>query len=59
MLWVSKPPRASARSECEHALEIFVDIYGAEAGNLALKVLREGGHLSGGYRTEKILPACH
>ncbi len=43
--------------ECVHALEIFVDIYGAEAGNLALKVLALGGvYVSGGI-APKILPA--
>jgi glucokinase len=42
---------------CVHALEIFVDIYGAEAGNLALKVLATGGvYLAGGI-APKILPA--
>ncbi len=43
--------------ECVHALEMFVDIYGAEAGNLALKVLALGGvYVSGGI-APKILPA--
>jgi glucokinase len=43
--------------ECEHALAMFVDIYGAEASNLALKVLALGGvYLSGGI-APKILPA--
>lgn len=42
---------------CVHALEIFVDIYGAEAGNLALKMLSLGGvYVSGGI-VSKILPA--
>jgi glucokinase len=42
---------------CAHALEMFVDIYGSEAGNLALKVLALGGvYLSGGI-APKILPA--
>jgi glucokinase len=42
---------------CAHALEMFVDIYGSETGNLALKVLALGGvYLSGGI-APKILPA--
>jgi glucokinase len=43
--------------ECVHALEILVDIFGAEAGNLALKMLALGGvYISGGI-APKILPA--
>src|SRR5579862_453208 len=43
--------------ECERALAMFVDIYGAEASNLALKVLALGGvYVSGGI-APKILPA--
>lgn len=43
--------------ECVHALEMFVDIFGAEAGNLALKMLALGGvYISGGIGP-KILPA--
>jgi glucokinase len=34
---------------CEHTLEIFVRLYAAEAGNLALKLMATGGiYLSGG-----------
>ncbi len=43
--------------ECMHAMEMFVDIYGAEAGNLALKVLALGGVYLGGGIAPKILPA--
>ncbi len=42
---------------CVHALELFVGLYGAEAGNLALKVLAMGGVFVGGGIAPKILPA--
>ena len=42
---------------CIEALEIFVDAYGAEAGNLALRVLSTGGLFVGGGIAPKILPA--
>jgi glucokinase len=42
---------------CRRALEIFVDAYGAEAGNLALKALARGGVWVGGGIAPKILPA--
>lgn len=42
---------------CSEALELFCSIYGAEAGNLALKCLATGGvYLAGGI-APKILPA--
>lgn len=41
---------------CELAHEIFVSVYGAEAGNLALKVLATGGIFLGGGIAPKILP---
>lgn len=40
---------------CAKALEIFVSAYGAEAGNLALKVLSVGGLYLGGGIAPKIL----
>jgi glucokinase len=46
----------SAKSEiCAKALDIMVSIYGAEAGNLALKVLSVGGMYVGGGIAPKIL----
>lgn len=41
---------------CEFALEIFTAVYGAEAGNLALKMLATGGIFLGGGIAPKILP---
>ncbi|HEX7808360.1 MAG TPA: glucokinase, partial [Thermoanaerobaculia bacterium] len=42
-------PRAS------HTFEIFVDLYGAEAGNLALRVLARGGiFLAGGIAAKNV-----
>lgn len=46
----------SAKSEiCEKALDMFVSAYGAEAGNLALKVLSVGGLYVGGGIAPKVL----
>jgi glucokinase len=42
---------------CAKALEIFVSVYGAEAGNLALKAMAVGGVLVGGGIAPRILPA--
>jgi glucokinase len=41
---------------CVHTLEIFVSIYGREAGNLALKLMATGGIFVGGGIAPKILP---
>jgi len=41
---------------CEQALDLFVSIYGAEAGNLALKVMATGGVFLGGGIAPKLLP---
>jgi glucokinase len=46
----------SAKSQiCEKALDMFVSVYGAEAGNLALKVLSVGGLYVGGGIAPRIL----
>jgi glucokinase len=45
------------RSElCAAALEMFVKLYGSEAGNMALKVIATGGVYLGGGIAPKILP---
>ncbi|MBD2445832.1 glucokinase [Nostoc sp. FACHB-152] len=41
---------------CEQTLQLFVDAYGAEAGNLALKLLPYGGLYIAGGIAPKILP---
>jgi len=48
----------SKKSElCAKALEIFIEILGAEAGNMALKIMSLGGIFLGGGIVPKILPA--
>jgi glucokinase len=42
---------------CAEAVRLFVEIYGAESGNLALKSLATGGLYIGGGIVTKILPA--
>lgn len=41
---------------CELALDVFVSVYGAEAGNLALKIMATGGVFVSGGIAAKILP---
>jgi glucokinase len=41
---------------CLEAVDVFVSIYGAEAGNLALKVMARGGVWIGGGIAPRILP---
>jgi len=46
----------AAKSEiCEKTLDMFVSAYGAEAGNLALKILSLGGLYVGGGIAPRIL----
>jgi glucokinase len=53
---ISEVALAGKDPRCVHALELFSDIYGAEAANLALKLLAFGGVYIGGGIAPKILP---
>jgi glucokinase len=54
---VTETGLAGKDSVCAHTLERFASLYGAEAGNLALKCLALGGVLVGGGIAPKMLPA--
>jgi glucokinase len=54
---VSDAALAHQDAVCAEALELFVEVYGAEAGNLALRCLAHGGVFVGGGIAAKILPA--
>jgi glucokinase len=54
---VSKIALENKDAACAHALEMFVQILGAEAGNLALRGLATGGVVIGGGIPPRILPA--
>ncbi|HYL35989.1 MAG TPA: glucokinase [Bryobacteraceae bacterium] len=53
---IAKSALAGTSAIAVQALDIFVSIYGAEAGNLALKVVATGGAFLGGGIAPKILP---
>jgi glucokinase len=51
--------RTAIEGKCplsEQALDLFISIYGAEAGNLALKAMATGGVFLGGGIAPKMLP---
>jgi len=52
---ISKSALEGTSSICVQALDIFVALYGAEAGNLTLKVLATGGVYVGGGIAPKII----
>ncbi len=52
---ISRAAMAATCPLCEQALDLFISIYGAEAGNLALKVMATGGVYLGGGIAPKIL----
>jgi glucokinase len=53
---ISQAALAGTSSRCVQALDMFVVYYGAEAGNLALKMMSIGGIYIGGGIAPKILP---
>jgi glucokinase len=53
---ISKYGLQGTTAICTRTLEIFVSIYGAEAGNLALKIMATGGLFLSGGIAFKILP---
>jgi glucokinase len=52
---ISKAALEGRSALCEQALEMFVSFYGAEAGNLALKVMATAGVFVGGGIAPKII----
>ncbi len=56
---VTEAAASGASSRAALALERFCSIYGAEAGNVALKFLAVGGVYVGGGIAPRILPALH
>jgi len=52
---ISRTAVAGKSSLAEHALELWISIYGAEAGNLALKIMATGGIYLGGGIAPKIV----
>lgn len=53
---VTEMALAGRDAMCARALDIFVSVYGAEAGNLALKAMAVGGVFVGGGIAPRILP---
>lgn len=54
---ISNNALAGKSKICEQTLDIFISLYGAEAGNLALKMLATNGVYVGGGIAPKVLPA--
>lgn len=53
---ISQHGMAETSGICAHVLDIFVSVYGAEAGNLALKLMATGGVFVTGGIVARILP---
>jgi glucokinase len=54
--WISRRARSGDCALSARALDLFVKLYGAEAGNLALKTMATGGVYIGGGIAAKNLP---
>lgn len=54
---ISEEAMSGTDEVCRSALDLFISVYGAEAGNLALRVLPVGGLYVGGGIAVRILPA--
>ena len=52
---ISRAAVAGKSVLAEHALDLWISIYGAEAGNLALKLMATGGVFLGGGIAPKIV----
>lgn len=53
---ISHAALSGANPRAEQALDLWIAVYGAEAGNLALKAMATGGIFLGGGISPKILP---
>jgi glucokinase len=53
---ISRAGSSGQDAVCKDTLDLFVSIYGAEAGNLALKMCSTGGVFVGGGIAPKLLP---
>jgi glucokinase len=56
---ISKAGLEGRCTKCREALHMFVEIYGAESGNLALRTMATAGVYVGGGIAPKIRPALH
>jgi glucokinase len=54
---ISKAAMEKTCDQCVEALDMFVSVYGAEAGNIALRTVATAGVYVGGGIAPKILPA--
>jgi glucokinase len=52
---ISQAALTGTNALCEQALDLFVSLYGAEAGNVALKIMATGGVYVGGGIAPKII----